>query len=107
MYALALAAEAPSAMLDWNNNYAAGRQCVCTHCCNYPKSFMGEASEISELDAREAFGKENCFGAVKGQVQPGPFTFFRASTDDRPGCARLHGRRRVHRRPFAWTAESP
>ena len=51
MYALALAAEAPSAILDWNNNY--GREadkCVCTHCGNFPKSFIGETPEISELD---------------------------------------------------------
>ena len=46
MYALALAAEAPSAILDWNNNY--GREadkCVCTHCGNYPE-------ELHRRDAR-------------------------------------------------------
>ncbi len=40
MYALTLAADAPSAILDWNNNY--GREvdkCVCTHCGNYPEEF--------------------------------------------------------------------
>ena len=92
MYALALAAEAPSAILDWNNNY--GREpdkCVCTHCGNYPKSFIGETPEISELDVLGAvLGKENCFGAVKGKVQPGPMTFFRASTDDRLGTIKAY-----------------
>ena len=92
MYALALAAEAPSAILDWNNNY--GREadkCVCTHCGNYPKSFIGETPEISELDVLgSVLGKENCFGAVKGKVQPGPMTFFRASTDDRLGTVKAY-----------------
>jgi len=92
MYALALAAEAPSAILDWNNNYGhEADKCVCTHCGNYPKSFIGEAPEISELDVLgSVLGKENCFGAVKGKVQPGPMTFFRASTDDRLGTIKAY-----------------
>ncbi len=92
MYALALAAEAPSAILDWNNNYGdEADKCVCTHCGNYPKSFLGEAPEISELDVLgSVLGKENCFGAVKGKVQPGPMTFFRASSDDRRGTIKAY-----------------
>jgi L-fucose isomerase-like protein len=92
MYALALAAEAPSAILDWNNNY--GREadkCVCTHCGNFPKSFIGQTPEISELDVLgTVLGKENCFGAVKGKVKAGPMTFFRASTDDRAGAIKAY-----------------
>jgi L-fucose isomerase-like protein len=92
MYALALAAETPSAILDWNNNY--GREadkCVCTHCGNYPKSFIGETPEISELDViGSVVGKEKCFGAIKGKVQAGPMTFFRASTDDRMGTIKAY-----------------
>jgi L-fucose isomerase-like protein len=92
MYALALASETPSAILDWNNNY--GREadkCVCTHCGNYPKSFIGETPEISELDViGSVVGKEKCFGAIKGKVQPGPMTFFRASTDDRMGTIKAY-----------------
>jgi L-fucose isomerase-like protein len=92
MYALALAAETPSAILDWNNNY--GREadkCVCTHCGNYPKSFIGEAPEISELDViGSVVGKEKCFGAVKGKVRSGPMTFFRASTDDQLGTIKAY-----------------
>jgi L-fucose isomerase-like protein len=92
MYALALAANAPSAILDWNNNY--GREadkCVCTHCGNYPKSFIGETPEIGELDVLGGvLGKERCFGAVKGKVKAGPMTFFRASTDDRQGVVKTY-----------------
>ena len=92
MYALALAAEKPSAILDWNNNY--GREadkCVCTHCGNYPKSFIGATPEVSELDILgSVVGKEKCFGAVKGKVRAGPMTFFRASTDDRLGTVKAY-----------------
>jgi L-fucose isomerase-like protein len=87
MYALALAAEAPPALLDWNNNY--GREvdkCVCTHCGNFPKSFIGADPEISNLDViGTVVGQEKCFGAVKGKVKAGPMTYFRLSTDDRAG----------------------
>jgi L-fucose isomerase-like protein len=92
MYALALAAEAPSAILDWNNNYGReAEKCVCTHCGNYPKSFIGATPEISELDVLgSVLGKERCFGAVKGKVRAGPMTFFRASTDDRLGAVKAY-----------------
>lgn len=36
MYALTLASGRPSALLDWNNNFAEDRnKCVCTHCGNF------------------------------------------------------------------------
>lgn len=87
MYALLLASGQAPGFLDWNNNYADEVDtCVCTHCSNFPKSFMGNAVEVSELDILgETLGKENCFGAVKGHVAPGPMTYFRVSTDDRLG----------------------
>ena len=92
MYALALAAEAPPALLDWNNNYGdAVDKCVCTHCGNFPKSFMGETPEISNLGViGTVVGPEKCFGAVKGKVQPGPLTYFRLSTDDRAGVIKTY-----------------
>jgi L-fucose isomerase-like protein len=87
MYALTLAAGAPAAILDWNNNYGEDRDlCVCTHCSNYPKSFMGSDIEISNLDILgKTLGAERCFGAIKGKVAAGPLTYFRLSTDDRNG----------------------
>ena len=92
MYALALAAHAPSAILDWNNNYGYGAdKCVCTHCGNYPKTFIGSTPEISELDVLGGvLGKEKCFGAVKGKVKAGAMTYFRASTDDRLGVVKTY-----------------
>lgn len=50
MYAFALEAGALSALLDWNNNFGDDRDmCVCTHCGNFPKGFVGGEIEISEL----------------------------------------------------------
>ena len=87
MYALLLASGEIPGFLDWNNNYGNEKdKCVCTHCSNYPKSFMGRDIEISELDILgESLGRENCFGAIKGHVAAGPMTYFRISTDDRKG----------------------
>jgi L-fucose isomerase-like protein len=87
MYAITLASGKASALLDWNNNFGDDRnKCVCTHCSNYPKSFIQNPIEISNLDVLGAsIGSEKCFGAIKGKVAAGPFTFFRISTDDLQG----------------------
>ena len=92
MYALALASGAPPAILDWNNNYGRNEDmCVCTHCGNFPKKFIGDTPEIGELDVLgETIGREKCFGAVKGKVKAGPMTFFRLSTDDRMGTIKAY-----------------
>ncbi len=87
MYAITLATRGPSALLDWNNNFGENRDmCVCTHCSNYPKDFFRSPVEISNLDVLGGtLGPDRCFGAVKGKVAAGPFTFFRISTDDTAG----------------------
>ncbi len=92
MYALALASGAPPAILDWNNNYGhEADKCVCTHCGNFPKSFIGDTPEISELDVLgESIGRSKCFGAVKGKVKAGPMTYFRLSSDDRAGTLKCY-----------------
>ncbi len=92
MYALALAAGAPPALLDWNNNYGnAADKCVCTHCGNFPKDFIGDIPEISNLDVLgTTIGQEKCFGAVKGKVKAGEMTYFRLSTDDSVGSVRSY-----------------
>ncbi len=92
MYALALASGAAPAILDWNNNYGdAADLCVCTHCGNFPKSFIGSEPEISNLDVLgTVLGQDRCFGAVKGKVKAGPMTFFRFSSDDRAGTLKAY-----------------
>lgn len=92
MYALTLATDNPSALLDWNNNYGDDRDmCVNTHCSNFPRGFINAPIEISTLSVLgAALGEENCFGGVKGKVAAGPMSFFRLSTDDTQGRIRAY-----------------
>ncbi|MFW6290427.1 MAG: L-fucose/L-arabinose isomerase family protein [Mariniphaga sp.] len=92
MYALALAAQTPSAILDWNNNFGEDRnKVVLTHCSNYPKSFFQNDIEIGSLDILgTVLGSENTFGAIKGKVAAGNMTYFRISTDDRRGVIKSY-----------------
>jgi len=88
MYALQLASGTPSALVDWNNNYADDPdRCVLFHCGNWARSFF--PADDFKMTAAEilgtTLGRENTCGAVTGRVAPGPFTFARISTDD------LHG----------------
>lgn len=92
MYALTLAAQGQSALLDWNNNFAEDRnKCVCTHCGNFPKSFVRNDLKLGTLDVLgRTLGKVNTFGAVYGKVTKGDFTFFRISTDDTKGTIKAY-----------------
>ena len=92
MYALTLAAQGQSALLDWNNNFAEDRnKCVCTHCGNFPKSFVRNDLKLGTLGVLgRTLGKVNTFGAVYGKVTKGDFTFFRISTDDTKGAIKAY-----------------
>ncbi|MGO9084528.1 MAG: L-fucose/L-arabinose isomerase family protein [Candidatus Sulfotelmatobacter sp.] len=89
MYALALASETPSALLDWNNNYGDDpNKAVCFHCSNLPKHFFQD----SRMDFQEIIagtvGKDNTFGTIVGRVKAGAMSFARFSTDDTAGVMR-------------------
>ena len=92
MFALTLAAQGQSALLDWNNNFAEDRnKCVCTHCGNFPKSFVRNDLKLGTLGVLgRTLGKVNTFGAVYGKVTKGDFTFFRISTDDTKGTIKAY-----------------
>ena len=92
MYVLSLASGQPAALLDWNNNFAKERnKCVCTHCGNYPKSFVKNNLELGTLGVLgRQLGSINTFGAVKGKCTEGDFSFFRISTDDNYGCIKAY-----------------
>lgn len=92
MYALTLAAQGQSALLDWNNNFAEDRnKCVCTHCGNFPKSFVRNDLKLGTLGVLgRTLGKVNTFGAVYGKVTKGDFTFFRISPDDTKGTIKAY-----------------
>jgi L-fucose isomerase-like protein len=89
MYALAVASETPSALLDWNNNYGDDpNKAVCFHCSNLPKHFFREVRMDFQEIIAGTVGKANTFGTVVGQVKSGPMTFLRVSTDDLTGQLR-------------------
>ena len=92
MYALMLATKRSPALLDWNNNFAEDRdKCVCTHCGNFPKSFVMNDLKLGPLGVLgRTLGKVHTFGAVYGKVTAGDFTFFRISTDDPKGCIKAY-----------------
>ena len=89
MHALALAAESPSALLDWNNNYGANPdKAVCFHCSNLPKSFFAASRMGHGEIIATAVGEENAQGTMAGLIKASPMTFARISTDDIRGKVR-------------------
>ncbi len=87
MYALALASETPSALLDWNNNYGDNPdKAVCFHCSNLPKHFFREGVKMDfQQIIAGTVGKENTHGVLDGTVKAGAMSFARFSTDDLGG----------------------
>jgi L-fucose isomerase-like protein len=89
MYALALASETPSALLDWNNNYGSDPdKAVCFHCSNLPKHFFREVKMDFQQIIAGTVGKESTFGTLDGRVKSGAMSFARFSTDDHHGGIR-------------------
>jgi L-fucose isomerase-like protein len=89
MYALALASQTPSALLDWNNNYGSDPdKAVCFHCSNLPKHFFNDFVMDFQAIIAGTVGKENTFGTVSGRVKAGAMTYLRFSTDDFHGTIR-------------------
>jgi L-fucose isomerase-like protein len=83
MYALTLASETPSALLDWNNNYGSDPdKAVCFHCSNLPKHFFKEVKMDFQQIIAGTVGKENTYGTLDGTVKAGAMSFARFSTDD-------------------------
>jgi L-fucose isomerase-like protein len=87
MYALTLASETPSALLDWNNNYGEDPdKAVCFHCSNLPKHFFKPGVKMDyQLIIAGTVGKENTHGTLDGTVKAGAMSFARFSTDDYAG----------------------
>jgi L-fucose isomerase-like protein len=89
MYALTLASETPSALLDWNNNYGDDpNKAVCFHCSNLPKHFFEDVRMDFQEIIAGTVGKENTYGTCVGRVKAGPMSFARFTTDDRTGRIR-------------------
>jgi L-fucose isomerase-like protein len=87
MYALQLASGAPSALVDWNNNYGNHPdKCVLFHCGNWAKSYLPGVEISTAPILGSTLGEANTYGALSGRAPGGgPVTFARISTDDRDG----------------------
>ncbi len=86
MYILQLAGGGPSALLDWNNNYADDPdKLVFFHCSNLPKSFFKTAKMDYQEIIAGSVGKDNTYGTIVGRIAPAKATFCRTTTDDTAG----------------------
>jgi len=93
MYALQLAAEAPTAIVDLNNNYGDDPDmCVLFHCGNWPLNFYPEGqAEMRIADVLgTTLGNDVVWGAIKGRTPVGPLTIARISTDDVNGICKAY-----------------
>jgi L-fucose isomerase-like protein len=91
MYAMQLASGSPSALVDWNNNYADDEnKCVLFHCGNWAKSFLPDIEISTAPIIGTSVGEENTFGALAGRTPASPLTFGRISTDDCKGIIKAY-----------------
>ena len=91
MYILQLAGGTPSAILDWNNNYADDpNKCILFHCSNVPMSFFKKARMDYQEIIAGTVGKENTYGTVVGRIAPDKATFCGITTDDTSGVISIY-----------------
>lgn len=91
MVAMQLASGRPSALVDWNNNYADDPdRCVLFHCGNWAKSFIPAGKIATAPILGSTLGIENTYGALAGRTPEGPLTFGRITTSDNDGAIRAY-----------------
>ena len=91
MYAMQLASSSPSALVDWNNNYADDEnKCVLFHCGNWAKTFLPDIKIATAPILGTIVGEENTYGALAGRTPAGPLTFGRITTADNEGAIRAY-----------------
>ena len=91
MYAMQLASGTPSALVDWNNNYADDdSKCVLFHCGNWAKSFLPDIQMSTAPILGTSVGTENTYGALDGRTPASPLTYGRISTDDCKGVIKAY-----------------
>jgi L-fucose isomerase-like protein len=91
MYAMQLASGTPSALVDWNNNYANDdSKVVLFHCGNWAKSFLPDIQISTAPILGTTVGEENTYGALEGRTPASPLTYGRISTDDSKGIIKAY-----------------
>ncbi len=92
MHALSMASGKPSAIVDWNNNYAEDPdKGVVFHCSNIPQDLLGKKGtmDYQEIIAGTV-GKEKTHGTIVGRMRPTEITYCRVSTNDQKGCVQAY-----------------
>ncbi|MGQ9474312.1 MAG: L-fucose/L-arabinose isomerase family protein [Candidatus Caldatribacteriaceae bacterium] len=88
MYALQLAAQKPSALVDWNNNFNDDPdKAILFHCSNFPKSLLQNARMGFGDIISSTLPKEQTYGTCYGTIPQGPLTVCRLSTDELGGIS--------------------
>ena len=83
MYAMQLASGSPSALVDWNNNYADDdTKCVLFIAVTGLNHFLPDIQISTAPILGTSVGTENTYGALDGRTPAMPLTFGRISTDD-------------------------
>jgi len=84
MRALHLAAAAPPACLDWNNNYGDDPdRCILFHCGPVAQSLMTARGKVIDHPMfAKSFGAGSGYGCNVGRIAPTPFTFASLITKD-------------------------
>lgn len=91
MFAMQLASNSPSALVDWNNNYADDDdKCVLFHCGNWAKTFLPDVKIATAPILGTVVGEKNTYGALAGRTPAGPLTFGRITTADADGKIRAY-----------------
>jgi len=91
MYALQLASQSPSAIVDWNNNFGNDPdKTVLFHCSNFPVSLMENPKMAYGDIISGSVGIENAYGTCVGKIKSGPLTFARITTDDVYGVMKAY-----------------
>lgn len=91
MYALAITAQKPASIADWNNNFGADRdKCVLFHCGNFATDELENPAMGTADIIGTTVGCENTCGAIHGRMKSGPLTYFRLSTDDFTGKVKAY-----------------
>lgn len=89
MKALSLAADLPSMLLDYNNNYGTEKnKCIMFHCGPVPISLMSGKGKITEhLMFKKSYGDGSGVGVNKGEIRSGDITFGSIKTENGRVCA--------------------
>ena len=95
MLALQAASNMPSALVDWNNNYADDPdRFVLFHCGNFAKAIYQSEGSCPAVNyppiLASTLGQENTYGAIDGKVKSSEVTFARITTDDLTGTIRAY-----------------